>query len=68
MEDGVWVFSASITVAHMGGKVLAGLVALKRLKTGGNEHPLMLIIHAQSMKTAEKGEERGFDGKKGERA
>jgi putative transposase len=45
-------------------KVLADLVAVKRLKTGRNEHPSLLIIDAQSVKTAGKGEQRGFDGGK----
>lgn len=31
---------------------------------GGNEHPSMLIIDAQSVKTTGKGEQRGFDGEK----
>lgn len=49
-------------------KVLADLVKLKRLKSGRNEHPSLLIIDAQSVKTAGKGEQRGFDGgKKGQR-
>lgn len=48
-------------------KVLADLVKLKRLKNGRNEHPSLLIIDAQSVKTTGKGEQRGFDGgKKGE--
>lgn len=50
-------------------KVLEDLVKMKRLKTGRNEHPSMLIIDAQSVKTAGKGEQRGFDGgKKGQGA
>ena len=43
-------------------KVLADLVKIKRLKTGRNEHPSMLIIDEQSVKTAGKGQQRGFDG------
>lgn len=48
-------------------KVLADLVKIKRLKSGKNETPSLLIIDAQSVKTAGKGEQRGFDGgKKGQ--
>lgn len=47
--------------------VLVDLVKIKRLKQGRSEHPSMLIIDAQSVKTTGKGEQRGFDGgKKGE--
>jgi putative transposase len=45
-------------------KVLADLVAKKRVKQGRNEHPSLLIIDAQSVRTAGKGEQRGFDGGK----
>ena len=48
-------------------KVLADLVKIKRLKTGKNENPNLLIIDVQSVKTIGKGEQRGFDGgKKGQ--
>ncbi len=43
-------------------KILADLVKIKRLKGGRNEYPSLLIIDAQSVKTAGKGEQRGFDG------
>ncbi|PPE05325.1 transposase [Holospora curviuscula] len=50
-------------------KVLADLVKIKRLKSARNEHPSLLIIDAQSVKTSRKGEQRGFDGgKKGQGA
>ena len=50
-------------------KVLADLVKIKRLKSARNEHPSLLIIDAQSVKTSGKGEQRGFDvGKKGQGA
>jgi len=45
-------------------KVLADLVKTKRLKTGRNEDPRLLIIDAQSVKTTGKGEQRGFYGGK----
>ena len=45
-------------------RVLAELVKTKRLKSGRNEHPTLLIIDAQSVKNAGKGEQRGFDGGK----
>ena len=45
-------------------KVLADLVKVKRLKNGRNEHPSLLIVDAQSVKTSGKGEQRGFDGGK----
>lgn len=45
-------------------KVLADLVTMKRLKSGRNEHPSLMIIDAQSVKTSGKGEQRGFDGGK----
>jgi len=45
-------------------QVLSDLVRLKRLKSGRNEYPSLLIIDAQSVKTAGKGEQRGFDGGK----
>lgn len=45
-------------------KVLADLVAKKRVRQGRNEHPSLLIIDAQSVRTAGKGEQRGFDGGK----
>ena len=44
--------------------VLADLVKIKRVKSGRNEHPSLLIIDAQSVKTSGKGEQRGFDGGK----
>lgn len=48
-------------------KILADLVKIKRLKGGRNEYPSLLITDAQSVKTAGKGEQRGFDGgKKGQ--
>lgn len=50
-------------------KVLQELVKVKRLQLGRNEHPSMLIVDAQSVKTSGKGEQRGFDGgKKGKRS
>ena len=45
-------------------KVLAELVKTRRLKSGRNEHPTLLIIDAQSIKNAGKGEQHGFDGGK----
>lgn len=45
-------------------KVLADLVKKKRLQEGRNEHPSLLIIDAQSIKTSGKGEQRGYDGGK----
>ena len=49
-------------------KVLADLVKARRIPTGRQEKPSLLIIDAQSVKTAGKGEQRGFDGgKKGKR-
>ena len=45
-------------------KVLGDLVKVKRLKNGRSEHPSMLILDAQSVKTSGKGEQRGFDGGK----
>ena len=45
-------------------KVLKELVKTRRLQSGRNEHPSMLIIDAQSVKTTGKGEQRGFDGGK----
>ena len=49
-------------------KVLRELVKTRRVQMGRNEHPSMLIIDAQSVKTTGKGEQRGFDGgKKGKR-
>ena len=50
-------------------KVLQDLVKTKRLQQGRNEHPSLIIIDAQSVKTTGKGEQRGVDGgKKGKRA
>ena len=46
------------------GKVLKDLVKIKRMKSGRNEHPSLMIVDAQSVKTAGKGEKRGFDGGK----
>ena len=40
------------------------LVKIKRMKSGRNEHPSLMIVDAQSVKTAGKGEKRGFDGGK----
>ena len=34
------------------------------MKSGRNEHPSLMIVDAQSIKTAGKGEKRGFDGGK----
>ena len=34
------------------------------MKSGRNEHPYLMIVDAQSVKTAGKGEKRGFDGGK----
>ena len=45
-------------------KVLKDLVKIKRMKSGRNEHPSLMIVDAQSVKTAGKGEKRGFDGGK----
>jgi putative transposase len=45
-------------------RVLEDLVKLKRLKYNRNETPSMMIIDAQSVKNAGKGEQRGFDGGK----
>jgi len=45
-------------------KVLAELVRKKRLQQGRSEMPTLLVIDAQSVKTAGKGEKRGFDGGK----
>ncbi len=45
-------------------KMLKELVKTRRLRAGRNEHPSMLIIDAQSVKTTGKGEQRGFDGGK----
>lgn len=45
-------------------KVLRELVKTRRVQMGRNEHPSMLIIDAQSVKTTGKGEQRGFDGGK----
>ena len=45
-------------------QVLQDLVKTKRIQEGRNEHPSMLIIDAQSVKTSGKGEQRGYDGGK----
>ena len=45
-------------------RVLQDLVKVRRLQLGRNEHPSMLIVDAQSVKTTGKGEQRGFDGGK----
>lgn len=42
--------------------VLQDLVKIKRVQVGRNEHPSLIIIDAQSLKTTGKEEQRGFDG------
>ena len=44
--------------------MLADLVKIKRIKSGRSEYPSLIIIDSQSVKTAGKGEHRGFDGGK----
>ena len=45
-------------------QVLKELVKTRRIQSGRNEHPSLLIIDSQSVKTTGKGEQRGFDGGK----
>ena len=45
-------------------KVLAELVEIRRLKSGRDEHPILLIIDAQRVKNVGKGKERDVDGRK----
>ena len=60
----VYTYFRRLCLAGVWEKVLADLVKIKRVKQGRSEHPSMLIIDAQSVKTAGKGEQRGFDGGK----
>lgn len=60
----VYTYFRRLCLAGVWEKVLADLVKVKRVKQGRSEHPSMLIIDAQSVKTSGKGEQRGFDGGK----
>ena len=64
----VYGYFRRLSVLGIWERVLADLVKIKRLKSGRHEHPSLLIIDAQSVKTSGKGEQRGFDrGKKNQR-
>ncbi len=43
---------------------LSDLVKIRRLQSGRQDNPSLLIIDSQSVSTAGKGEQRGFDGGK----